>query len=325
MAGPDRSIAGSGDIDLTQRTPPDIATVADDPFGTLVKYGYTLFTDTANEIGPTVSDPTRRFAGNNLACQNCHLQGGTQPYAMPLIGVWGQFPQYRAREGMVDTLEDRINGCMERSMNGRPLPLGSREMRAFSSYMRWLSTGILTERALVGAGTLRIKEPARAPISAMARNFLPDMRGATLGWTGATRPNRRGVSVPTALGSRITTSGAGMSRLLTAAAYAMLHNMPIGTMFNAPVLTDEDAYDVAGYLISQKRPEKANLDQDFPVRLQKPIDAPYGPYVDGFSLEQHRYGPFGPIRAKVQELAAASRTEKAGEPDNGSGQSERAR
>ncbi len=67
-----------------------------------------------------------------------------------------------------------------------------------------------------------------------------------------------------------------MSRLLTAAAYAM-HNMPIGTMFNAPVLTDEDAYDVAGYLISQKRPEKANLDQDFPVRLQKPIDAPYGP------------------------------------------------
>jgi thiosulfate dehydrogenase len=84
----DRSIAGSGDIDLTRWTPPDIATVADDPFGTLVKYGHRLFTDTANEIGPTVSDQTRRFAGNNLACQNCHLQGGTQPYAMPLLGIW---------------------------------------------------------------------------------------------------------------------------------------------------------------------------------------------------------------------------------------------
>jgi thiosulfate dehydrogenase len=115
-----------------------------------------------------------------------------------------------------------------------------------------------------------------------------------------------------------------MSRLLTAAAYAM-HNMPIGTAFNAPVLTDEQAYDVAAYIISQNRPEEANLDKDFPIRLQKPIDTPYGPYVDGFSLEQHKYGPFGPIRAKVDELAAASHTENAGEPDNGSGASERAR
>src|ERR1700730_1856198 len=149
-------------IDLMQWTPPDIAMVADDPFGKLVKYGYALFTDTANEIGPAVSDSTRRFAGNNLTCQNCHLQAGTQSYAMPLTGVWGQFPQYRAREGAVDTLEDRINGCMERSMNGRALQLESREMRAFSSYMRWLSTGIPDGAKLAGAGTLRIKEPAHA-------------------------------------------------------------------------------------------------------------------------------------------------------------------
>ena len=47
-----RSIAGSNEIDLTQWTPPDITTIADDPFGTLVKYGHALFTNTANEIGP---------------------------------------------------------------------------------------------------------------------------------------------------------------------------------------------------------------------------------------------------------------------------------
>jgi thiosulfate dehydrogenase len=161
-SGPCPVIAGSSDIDLTRWAPPDIATVGDDPFGALVKYGHALFTNTANEIGPTVSDATRRFAGNNLTCQNCHLQGGTQPYAMPLMGIWGQFPQYRAREGAVDTLEDRINGCMERSMNGRALPLEGREMKALSSYMRWLSTGIPDGAKLVGAGTLRIKEPTRA-------------------------------------------------------------------------------------------------------------------------------------------------------------------
>ena len=86
------------------------AGVGDDPFGKLVKYGYALMTDTANQIGPTATDPAMRYAGNNLTCQNCHLKAGTQPYAMPLTGVWGQFPQYRGREGEVGTLEERING-----------------------------------------------------------------------------------------------------------------------------------------------------------------------------------------------------------------------
>jgi len=92
------SAAESIDIDLAHWTAPDIATVGDDPFGELVKYGHALFTDTADEIGPTVQDPGKRFAGNNLACENCHLSGGAQPYAMLLMGIWGQFtPISRAR------------------------------------------------------------------------------------------------------------------------------------------------------------------------------------------------------------------------------------
>ena len=87
IVDPNEVVGGSLKIDLTQRTPPDIATVGDDPFGALVKYGYALFTDTANEIGPTMSDPERHFAGNNLACKNCHLQDGARPYAMPLTGA----------------------------------------------------------------------------------------------------------------------------------------------------------------------------------------------------------------------------------------------
>jgi hypothetical protein len=48
------SIADSGAINLTQWRLSDIAKVGDDPFGNLVKYGYALFTDTANKIGPSV-------------------------------------------------------------------------------------------------------------------------------------------------------------------------------------------------------------------------------------------------------------------------------
>jgi cytochrome c len=49
------------EIDLTLWPLRDIASVRDDPFGVLVKYGCTLFTDTANQIGRPRQ--TRRFAG----------------------------------------------------------------------------------------------------------------------------------------------------------------------------------------------------------------------------------------------------------------------
>ncbi len=148
-------------VDLSAWTPPDIKTVGDDPFGKLVKRGYALLVDTANQMGPNVADSSKRFTGNNLNCQSCHLQGGTQPYAMPLVGLWGQFPQYRGREGDVILLEDRINGCMERSMNGHPLPRSSQEMTALLAYVRWLSNGVPVGTRPVGGGVLTFKEPAR--------------------------------------------------------------------------------------------------------------------------------------------------------------------
>jgi len=306
-------------VDLTQWTPPDITTVGQDASGTLIRYGYALLTDTANQIGPTVADPARRYGGNNLSCQNCHLRAGTQPYAMPLMGIWGQFPQYRAREGHIDTLEERINGCMERSLNGRPLPVQSREMQALTAYMRWLSNGIPAGARLIGAGTLRIKEPARAADLGRGARVYSEICSSchAANGAGAHATDRAGYQIPPLWGPDSYNNGAGMARILTAAAYAM-HNMPLGTKFNAPVLTDADAYDVAGYLVSQNRPVKSDLENDYPIRLQKPVDTPYGPYGDGFTWAEHALGPFGPIRARVRELTEASALTDPGGPDNGS-------
>jgi thiosulfate dehydrogenase len=313
-------------VDLTKWSPPDLAAVGDDPFGRLVKQGHALMTNTANEIGPTVADPDKRFSGNNLACQNCHLQAGTQPYAMPLTGIWGQFPQYRGREGAVTTLEDRINGCLERSMNGRPLPFDSPEMRAFAAYMRWLSTGIPAGAPLIGAGTMRIKEPARAADPGRGAIVYANVCSACHGADGLGQRAAQdaGYQIPPLWGPDSYNDGAGMNRILTAAAYAM-HNMPYGTTFSSPMLTDEDAYDVAAYLVSRDRPRKRNADKDFPIRLQKPVDTGYGPYADGFSAEQHKFGPFEPIRARVKDLAAASGTTHAGGPDHGSDETARSK
>ena len=323
MTAPAAFAADTAKVDLTKWTAPDIASVGDDPFGKLVKYGHALISDTANQIGPNAADPAKRFTGNNLNCQSCHLDAGTRPYAMPLIGIWGQFPQYRGREGAVDTLEVRINGCMERSMNGRALASDSREMVAMLAYMRWLSGGIPAGATLIGAGTLRIKEPPRAADPARGAQVYADTCTACHGADGSGQraASGAGYQIPPLWGPDSFNDGAGMSRVLTTAAYAR-HNMPFGTTFDAPALSDEDAYDVAGYIVSQERPHKANLENDFPIRLEKPVDTPYGPYADGFSPAQHKLGPFAPIRAKVKELAKATTTRKAGGPDNGSFEAE---
>jgi thiosulfate dehydrogenase len=32
------------------------------------------------------------------------------------------------------------------------------------------------------------------------------------------------------------------------------------------------------------------------------VDMPFPPFADGFPAEQHKYGPYDPIRAKLKEL-----------------------
>ena len=100
-------------------------------------------------------------------------------------------------------------------------------------------------------------------------------------------------------------SGAGMNRPI-GAANVIHNNMPNGTTWQTPALSDQDAWDVAAFVQAQPRPKKANLDRDYPVALERPADSGYGPYVDGFSQEQHRLGPFAPIRAKIKAMLTAA-------------------
>jgi thiosulfate dehydrogenase len=167
-------------------------------------------------------------------------------------------------------------------MNGRTLAPESREMKAFLSYIRWLSTNVPDGAKLRGAGTLQIKEPDRAANLERGAEVYARVCAACHAPDGSGRRAQTGLSYqfPPLWGPDSYNNGAGMNRLLTAAAYAR-HNMPLGTTFASPLLTDEEAYDVAGYIVSQKRPEKGNLDKDFPIRLQKPVDTGYGPYADG--------------------------------------------
>ncbi len=113
-----------------------------------------------------------------------------------------------------------------------------------------------------------------------------------------------GYAVPPLWGHDSFNTGAGMARLITLANF-IHYNMPHGSDYLDPQLSVEEAWDLAAYVEEQERQKKAGLDQDFEKDLlDKPVDAAYGPYADGFSEAQHKYGPYAPIRAEVERLKA---------------------
>ncbi len=284
----------------------DVATLADDAYGALVRYGKELSERTFAYIGPEVKDRSMRFAGNNLACVSCHEAAATKPFAMPWIGVHASFPQYRAREDEVSTVEERVNGCMERSMAGRALPLGGREMKAFVAYMHFLSKDVPVGARVAGQGTAPLAAPARrADVKAGAALYTEkcaschqaDGAGLRAGPVGSAS----GYTFPPLWGKDSFNNGAGMNRLLTATAFIRA-NMPLGASAEQPQLSADEAYDVAAYVLSQPRPQKANLAKDFPARWNKPVDAAFPPYVDGAPADQHKYGPFQPLQENMKKL-----------------------
>jgi thiosulfate dehydrogenase len=281
-------------------TVPEVGALPDDAHGRLVRRGRDLIAATYAHIGPEVPDPADRYAGNNLACGNCHLQAGTKKFGLALFGLFGDYPRYSVRSGAQVTIEGRVNNCMTRSMNGRAMPLQASQMTAITAYIKFLSTGVPAGEQLAGLGAGKMPELARA---ASPPRGLPIFTRNCAGCHGADGAGVRrslptvdlGYIMPPLWGSDSFNDGAGMARLTTAANFVHF-NMPHGADYLNPQLSVEEAWDVAAYLVSQPRPHKQGLDRDYPDLLEKPVDTPYGPYADGFSEEQHKYGPFAPIR-----------------------------
>jgi thiosulfate dehydrogenase len=272
--------------------------------GELVRYGYELILNTSQYIGPLASDESSRYAGNNLSCGNCHLNAGRKIGSGSFIGVANRFPQFRGRENKMGTLEDRIDGCMQRSMNGRVLPRESKEMKAMVRYMEWLSEDVPEDMEKLYQGYTALNLPEERADTLKGRLLYEEkcqlchMENGV----GQKKPGEifTGYTYPPLGGSDTFNDGAGMNRVITAAEF-LKSNMPFGATYDAPQLTDEEAYHLAAYINTFDRPEKANKEQDFPDIKLKPVSTPYGPWADDFSPEQHKFGPFQPLIAFYQQ------------------------
>jgi cytochrome c len=214
-----------------------------------------LITTTYALIGPEVADASHRYSGNNLACESCHLVAGTKKFGLPFQGVFADFPNYRARSGAVGTIEGRINGCMTRSMNGRALPLDSPQMTAIVAYLKFLSTGRPVGAPTPGRGPGRMAEMTRAADPMRGKAIYGQTCAACHGENGQGERTGRigdggGYSVPPPWGDDSFNDGAGMDRLISAANF-IHNNMPVGTTWQQPVLSVEDSWDVAAFVLSQ--------------------------------------------------------------------------
>lgn len=263
-----------------------------------VKYGHQLLTETQKYLGPQATDPKMRFSGNNLSCSNCHIDAGNKLGSSSWAGVIERFPTFRGRSNSMGTIEDRINGCLERSMNGKRMEENSEAMKAMVAYMEWLGEGMPKEIADNYAGFTELK----IPDVAVDLVYGEEVYGAHCischqedGQGLKNADFSLGYAFPPLWGADSYNDGAGMHRVLTAAAFIKA-NMPSGVAsIENPVLSSEDAFHVAGYINSFDRPVKSNKEADFPDRKLKPVSTPYGPWEDDFSAEQHKYGPFPPI------------------------------
>lgn len=238
--------------------------------------GESIFTDTPKYAA--------RYVGNSLSCRNCHTDRGRNPLSAPIWAAVPKFPQYRAKNRLVNTLAMRIDGCFRYSENGTPPPPDSREMVALLSYARWLATGLPIGITPEASGYPKLPAPVRKPDRSRGKTVYATDCAVCHGKTGQGRLIAGAQVIPPLWGPRSFNWGAGMHAVNKAAAF-IFNNMPLGAV---GTLTAQQAWDVAAWLDSQPRPQDprftGSVEKTQKLFHKKHEYDFYGQTVDGMTL-----------------------------------------
>jgi thiosulfate dehydrogenase len=272
---------------------PDTNSLPHDSSGNLIRYGRELIVHTARYLGPkgSVAQIT-----NGMNCDNCHIDGGTRIFANNFSITAAGYPKFKKRSNSIVTLAMRINGCFKRSLNGQAPGDSGREMKAMIAYIMWVGKDVKKNTNIFGTFTEKIPYLNRAADTAKGKNIFLAQCTTCHGENGEGKFLEGGEEYlyPPLWGKHSYNVGAGLYQLSKFAGFVK-NNMPYGTSYKKPYLSDEQAWDVAAYVNSRPRPGFKDLKKDWPDISGKPADYPFGPYIDNFSESQHKFGPYNPI------------------------------
>lgn len=238
--------------------PPSLDDVPEGPLGEAILRGYELTNDTSTVLrseASSVEDGMARV--NELSCTSCHAGAGMEEEVSSLVGMASVYPMYIGRSGQIVTLEERINGCMVRSMNGQKFAEDDEDLDAMVAYLTYISQGIPVGAELPWRHQSDMKD---VPVPNIADGEVLYQQSciACHAGDGAGTGSNTG---PALWGDGSFNDGAGIARMSKMAGYIQ-NNMPIGA---AGTLTDQEASDLSAFILSQERPEWKNHDKDWPA------------------------------------------------------------
>lgn len=253
----------------TYTIPQDTA-IVDEPNAEQIFYGKRLLNETERLLPDHV--------GAAMNCNSCHIAQGKIPLGDPYINSFNFYPRVMPRAGREIDLEARINGCFQRSMNGKPLDRESEEMKAMIAYMEWLSQNTPRDQLvdIANAGTV---DESLVPDPVRGERIYHAQCAACHGDDGeGLRDSRGDIVFPPLWGDESFNIGAGLARTYKAAAFVK-YNMPMGIQTvglwgHGNVLSDQDAVDVAEFFTHKPRPDFPGKVNDWP-NGPKPKDARY--------------------------------------------------
>ena len=256
--------------DIKTYTIPQDTAIVDEPNAEQIFYGKRLLNETKRLLPEHV--------GADMNCNSCHIAQGKIPLGDPYINSFNFYPRVMPRAGKEVNLVQRINGCFQRSMNGKPLPPESEEMQAMIAYMKWLAQNTPKEQ-LVDIRNAGVVDESLVADPVRGEQIYYAQCAACHGDDGEGTYDTRGdVVFPPLWGDKSFNIGAGMARTYKAAAFVK-YNMPMGIQTrglwgHGNVLSDQDAVDVAEFFAHKPRPDFPGKENDWPT-VPKPKDARY--------------------------------------------------
>ncbi|WP_051667357.1 c-type cytochrome [Exiguobacterium oxidotolerans] len=210
--------------------------------------------------------------GSTMSCASCHATGATGG-SLDLVGVTKEYPQYNKRAGKDVSIEERVNGCFTRSMNGTKLDLDGKEMKAIVAYLDFLAKD--TPDGIKERPWTKIALEGDLPKPNIG-NGKDIYSNSCMACHGSTQADGHGLAV---FGKNSYNDGAGMNRLRTTAGFIQnyMPKEPMGGVETGG-LTRQEAVDVAAYINSVGRPVMKGKEKDYPNGdppddLSYPIDS----------------------------------------------------